>query len=78
MTTLTRDKTFYKSFLSLIWVLILQNLVTFGVNLADNIMLGGYSQTALAGAATVNQIQFFLQQLIFGVGEGLVVLSSQY
>ncbi len=78
MTILTKDKNFYQSFLSLIWVLILQNLVTFGVNLADNIMLGGYSQTALAGAATVNQIQFFLQQLIFGVGEGLVVLSSQY
>lgn len=48
------------------------------VNLIDNIMLGGYSETALSGVAAVNQIQFILQQVIMGVGDGLVVLASQY
>lgn len=75
---LTRDKVFYKSFFSLTFLLVLQNLVSYGVNLTDNVMLGAYGQNALAGAATVNQIQFVLQQLALGIGEGLVVLAAQY
>ncbi|WP_320129704.1 MATE family efflux transporter [uncultured Sphaerochaeta sp.] len=59
-------------------MLILQNMVSYSVNLADNIMLGSYSQFALSGAAIVNQIQFLLQQVTLGIGEGLVVLASQY
>lgn len=56
----------------------LQNIITFSVNLADNLMLGAYSEEAMSGAALVNQIQFLLQMLVLGVGEGLVVLASQY
>ena len=62
----------------LVSVLVLQNVVTFSVNLTDNVMLGRFSQVALSGAAAVNQIQFILQQVTFGIGEGLVVLASQY
>lgn len=74
----TRDKTFYRTFFTLTAMLVLQNVISFGVNLTDNIMLGGYSQAALSGAAAVNQIQFILQQLAVGIGEGLVVLAAQY
>lgn len=75
---LTRDKTFYRSFFRLMSALMLQQAVVLSVNLADNIMLGSYSETALSGVAAVNQIQFILQQLVFGVSNGLVVLASQY
>ena len=44
--------------------LVLQNVVTLSVNLADNIMLGSYSETALAGVTAANQIQFVYQQLL--------------
>lgn len=46
------------SFASLAFVLVLQNVVTLSVNLADNLMLGGYAETALSGVAAVNQVQF--------------------
>lgn len=75
---LTRDKSFYKSFLRLMSALMLQQAVVLSVNLADNVMLGGYSETALSGVAAVNQIQFILQQLVFGISNGMVVLASQY
>lgn len=75
---LTRDRTFYKDFFKIFFLLVLQNVVTLSVNMADNIMLGAYSETALTAAATVNQVQFLLQQIILGVGDGLVVLASQY
>ena len=41
-------------------------------------MLGSYSQNALSGAATVNQIFFMVQQITLGIGEGFVVLGAQY
>ena len=59
-------------------VLALQNLITFAVNLADNVMIGGYSQTAMSGVAIVNQIQFLLQMLMLGTGAAIGVLGSQY
>ena len=46
--------------------------------MADNIMLGTYSELALSGATLVNQIQFTLQQVSSGIGMGIVVLASQY
>ena len=42
-------------------VLVLQNVITLSVNLADNIMIGGYSEVSLSGVASVNQIQFIYQ-----------------
>ncbi len=63
------------NFYSIYFPLVLQNIVTLSVNLADNIMLGAYSETALAGVAAVNQIQFVYQQLIMALGNGLVILN---
>ena len=74
----TKDKSFYKNFFSLYWVIVLQNVIVLGVSLADNIMIGAYSETSLAGVAAVNQIQFIYQQLIMCTGDALVVLGSQY
>lgn len=69
---------FYQTFFSLYAMLVLQNIVTLAVNLADNMMLGAYNETALAGAAAVNQIQFVYQQLLMALGDGLVIFCSQY
>lgn len=72
------DKSFYQSFFSICVMLVLQNVVTLAVNLADNMMLGAYSETSLAGVAAVNQIQFIYQQLLTALGDGVVILGSQY
>ena len=78
MGIFVKDKQFYRSFASMTAVLAVQNLITFAVNLADNIMIGGYSQTALSGVAIVNQIQFLLQMLMLGTGSAIGVLGAQY
>ena len=73
------SREFYKSFFVMMALLVFQNIITYSVNVADNIMLGGYSQTALSAAAACNQIQYILQQFtVMGLGEGIVILSSQY
>ncbi|MDY2968603.1 MAG: MATE family efflux transporter [Butyricicoccus pullicaecorum] len=78
MSRMLHDKTFYRTFAILTLSLALQNLLTYSVNLADNIMLGRFSQDALSGASLCNQLQFFLQMLVQGVGEGVVVLGARY
>lgn len=77
-TFFTKDRDFYKSLLPLFLMVALQNLVAYSVNMADNMMLGHYSQAALNGATTVNSIFFIVQQIALSIGEALVVLASQY
>lgn len=78
MEFMTRDRQFYKSFAALTVALMLEQAVILSVNLADNVMLGAYSEAALSGVAAVNQIQFVLQQLVYGISNGMIVLGSQY
>ncbi len=73
-----KEKAFYKSFMILALSLALQNLLTYGVNMMDTVMLGRYSQDAMSGVSLCNQVQYLLQMLVVGAGEGAVVLGSQY
>lgn len=74
----TKDKAFYKTFLRLCITLMLEQAVILSVNLADNLMLGTYSETALSGVAAVNQIQFVFQQIVYAINNAMIVLGSQY
>jgi putative MATE family efflux protein len=75
---ITKDRSFYRSFFSVWSMLVLFNIITLGVNLADNVMVSAYSEAAMAGVSAVNQVQFLFQQLLLGAGDAAVVLSSQY
>lgn len=72
-----KDKVFYRSLFTMTVTIALQNVIVFGVNLADSIMLGRFSEEALAGVALVNQIQFLLQMVVIGVGAGTLIFSSR-
>ncbi len=74
----TKNREFYKTMFRMLLIVALQNVVAYSVNMADNIMLGSYSQEALSGAATVNQVYFMVQQFAISIGNALVVLASQY
>ncbi|MFI3313379.1 MAG: MATE family efflux transporter [Eubacteriales bacterium] len=75
---LTRDRNFYKMFCALAGALMLEQAVVLSVNLADNVMIGNYGELSLAGVAAVNQVQFVIQQTVYGVNNGMIVLASQY
>jgi len=77
MTLLVREPFFYKNFFRLTLIIALQNVITIGVNLSDNLILGGYSETALSGAALANQIQFIATFLIIGCSQSVVILASR-
>ena len=75
---LVKDRSFYKAFFAMLVVLVMQNVITIAVNLADNIMLGAYSEVSLSGVAAVNQVQFVYQQILHGISEGAVIIGTQY
>ena len=78
INSMIREKQFYKTFFVLALSLALQNLLTYSVNMMDTLMLGRYSQNAMSGVSLCNQVQFMLQMLVEGAGEGAVVLGAQY
>ena len=71
-------KNLFRTFFPLLAVISLQQLAALAVNLADNLMLGAYSEVSLSGATLVNQIQFMVQSFVIGIGTGVTVLGSQY
>ena len=75
---LCKDRDFYRRAIRLSGYIALQNVIVCFVGLIDNIMIGAYSQDALSGIALANQIQFLLQMVVSGAGEGMAVLAAQY
>lgn len=69
---------FYTRFFKMYFLLVFQNVLTLSVNLADNVMLGAYSEISLSGVTAVNQIQFVFQQMVNAIGDGAVILGAQY
>ncbi len=75
---LTKDRNFYKTLFMLAWPIALQNLVTFAVGLADNIMIGALGDTAVSGVYMSGQIQTLLQVFSGGIEGAILILSAQY
>ncbi len=78
ISLLTRDRSFYISLFALAVPVALQNLITFAVNFADNLMVSSLGDSAVSGVYMGNQIQTFLQMFSGGVEGAILVLSAQY
>lgn len=72
------ESDFVKNYIKLAAALMLQQAIVLSVNLLDNIMIGGYSENALAGVAIINQMHFLFNGLFNGITMGMAVLASQY
>ena len=73
-----RDKQFYKTVFMMALPVVLQNMITIGVNMLDTIMLGAYGEIQLSGASLANEFISLYQILCMGIGGGAAVLTSQY
>ncbi len=74
----TRDKAFYRTLIALAVPMMLQNLITYAVGLADNMMIGSLGDSAVSGVYMGNQIQTVLQVLSAGIEGGILLISAQY
>ena len=71
-------KDFTRRMLSIAIPITLQNLISTGLNLIDNLMIGQLGTTAIASVGLVNQVVFILNILTFGVSSGAGIFVSQY
>lgn len=71
-------KGFYDELLVLIIPIILQNLITSAVSMADVVMLGRVDQVSLSASSLAGQVQFLLHIVYFGLASALTILASQY
>lgn len=78
MRLFTKDRSFYRSLLSLAIPVALQNLITFAVSFADNVMVSSLGDSAVSGVYMANQLQTFLQMFSGGVEATILILAAQY
>lgn len=72
------DKNFYKMTLTIAIPIIIQNLLTNLVSMADNIMVGQLGTNQMSGVAIINQLFFVFNLLVFGGMSGAGLFSAQY
>ena len=72
------DKQFFRKTFLLFLPVVLQQLITVGINFLDNIMIGSFGETTIAAAAFGNQIYNLFQFICMGLGSGAIVMSSQF
>lgn len=78
MRLITRDRSFYKNLIALAIPVALQNLITFAVGFADNLMVSALGDAAVSGVYMGGQIQTFLQMFSGGIEGAILILAAQY
>ena len=78
MRWIVRDKSFYRSLIALAVPICFQNALTYGVALADNVMVGQLGETALGGLYVGTVVHMVLMNILFGVTQGALILTAQY
>ena len=73
-----KDKQFYKTAVMLALPIVLQNMITIGVNIMDTIMLGSYGEIQLSGSSLAGEFINIFQILCMGMGCGAAVLTAQF
>ena len=78
MRVFTRDRSFYRTLIALAIPISLQNLITFAVGFADNLMIGRLGDNAISGVYVGGQVQTVVQMFIGGVEGAILILAAQY
>ena len=73
-----KNKAFYKKTLTLMAPIVLQYLITTGINFLDNLMIGGLGEASIAAVSFGNTFYSLFNFICMGLGSGAVVLSSQF
>lgn len=75
---MTDSKSFYRKTATLAVPITLQCLLTMGVNMVDNIMVGSLGEVSLSAVALANQFITIYQSSCMGIGQGASVLTSRF
>lgn len=77
-TYIVQEKQFYKQLITITVPIALQNLISFGLNMVDTIMLGSLGEAQISASSIANQPYFIFTVFMFGLASGASVLTAQY
>ena len=72
------SKAFYKSVLTLLIPIIIQQFITSFVSLLDNIMVGNLGTEAISAASIANQVMMVFSLAVFGGLSGASIFGAQF
>ena len=72
------DKAFYKSVLTLLIPIIIQQFITSFVSLLDNVMVGSLGTEAISAASIANQVMMVFNLAVFGGMSGASIFGAQF
>lgn len=78
MQLFVRDRKFYRTLAAFALPIAAQSLITVGVNMADNIMLGQLGEMPMSGVTLANNFISIYQIMCMGLGMGASVLTSRF
>ena len=73
-----KNKGFYRTLVVLALPVVIQNMITIGVNIMDTVMLGSFGEVQLSGSSLANDFINLFHIFCMGVGGGAAVLSAQF
>ena len=72
------SRSFYRKLLYIAFPVMIQNLISLGLNLIDTLMIGRLGVDELAAVGAANQIYFIFSMTVFGVYSGASVYTAQF
>lgn len=78
MKLFVRDKQFYKTTVKIAVPIVLQSMITIGVNMMDTFMVGKLGETQLSATSLANEFINIFHIMCMGMGYGAAVLTAQY
>ncbi len=73
-----RNKALIRKTLVLMLPIIMQQLISMGINFFDNIMIGHLGEVSIAAVSQSNQFYSLVIYLGMGIGSGAIVMTSQF
>lgn len=73
-----RDRGFYRQTIEIAVPITLQSIITIGVSMMDNIMVGSLGETVISGASLANQFISVYHICCMGIGMGASVLTARF
>lgn len=73
-----RDKEFYRTVLRVGIPVVMQSLISIGINMTDTVMLGHYGEIQISASSLCGEFISLFMILCFGIGGGAGVLTAQF
>lgn len=73
-----KDRKYWKLMIAIGLPIALQNLIFNGLNMVDNILIGGLGEANIAAVGIANKLSFVFNLFLFGVNSGANIFSAQF